>query len=64
VFAEIPFRDVDMKVANSVKHDVVKPETKVFDERFHSNLVMFDEMLFALSACSSSIAHLNENRSH
>ncbi|KAH0731595.1 hypothetical protein KY289_002783 [Solanum tuberosum] len=76
VFAEIPFRDVDMKVANSVKNDVVKPETKVFDDRFHtiskvrydsSNLVMFDEMLFALScmlsACSSSngiIAHLNE----
>uniref|UniRef100_M1B0G5 Alpha-L-fucosidase 2 n=1 Tax=Solanum tuberosum TaxID=4113 RepID=M1B0G5_SOLTU len=76
VFAEIPFRDVDMKVANSLENDVVKPETKVFDERFHtiftvrydsSNLVMFDEMLFALScmlsACSSSngiIAHLNE----
>ncbi|KAG5626984.1 hypothetical protein H5410_012202 [Solanum commersonii] len=80
VFAEIPFRDADMKVANSMKHDVVKPKIKVFDERFHtistvmcdsSNLIMFDEMLFALScklsACSSSngiIAHLNENRSH
>ncbi|KAG5575010.1 hypothetical protein H5410_055144 [Solanum commersonii] len=48
VFAEIPFRDVDMKVANSVKNDVVKPDTKVFDERFHTiSSVMCDSSNFS-----------------
>ncbi|KAK4727770.1 hypothetical protein R3W88_032687 [Solanum pinnatisectum] len=76
VFAEIPDRDIDMEVVDSIKNDVVTFETQVFDERFHtistvgydfSNLVKFDEMSFSLLCmlldCSSSdgiFAYLSE----
>ncbi|KAK4727777.1 hypothetical protein R3W88_032694 [Solanum pinnatisectum] len=76
VFTEIPDRDIDMEVVDSIKNDVVTFETQVFDERFHtiytvgydfSNLVKFDEMSFALLCmlldCSSNdgiFAYLSE----
>ncbi|KAK4724392.1 hypothetical protein R3W88_027171 [Solanum pinnatisectum] len=69
MFAGIPDRDIDMEVVDSIQNDVVKLETQVFDERFHTvrcdsnNVVKFDEMLFTLpcmiSDCSS-FAYLSE----
>lgn len=63
MFAEIPSRELDMEVNDSVKNDSVITATQVFDELFHvvsavkyaySDLVMFDNQLTVpcmLSAC-------------
>ncbi|KAG5606695.1 hypothetical protein H5410_028187 [Solanum commersonii] len=41
VFVEIPDRDIDMEVANSIKNDAVKLETQVFDESDQYTLDQF-----------------------
>ncbi|OIT30788.1 hypothetical protein A4A49_26092 [Nicotiana attenuata] len=63
LFAEIPDKKIDIKVGDSLKTDLVKNETQVFDEMFqivflvkcyYRHLVMFDNLLAKacmLSAC-------------
>ncbi|XP_070009234.1 uncharacterized protein [Nicotiana sylvestris] len=66
VFTEIPVREIDMEVEDSVEYDLLNPESQVFDEMFHtvsaikcdsSDLVRPNEILLALPYMFSACSH-------
>ncbi|OIT36560.1 hypothetical protein A4A49_35009 [Nicotiana attenuata] len=65
VFIEIPDREIDMEVANSMRSNSVNPETQVSDEMFqpvsavkyaYSHLIIFDDPL-ALQCLLTASSH-------
>nr|XP_009614923.1 uncharacterized protein LOC104107749 isoform X2 [Nicotiana tomentosiformis] len=67
VFTEIPVREIDMEVEDSVEYDFIKPEIQVFDEIFHTISVVKcdsrdldkpDGILLALPCMFSACSHV------